>query len=268
MRTRRRRGRPRLARRDDARDHVAVAAEELRRAVQDERRPKLERALEDRRHEGRVDDDRDAARVLHRLRDVDEVERRVARRLEHDETRVRANRRPDPGRRRERHLVAEKAAGEERVAAAVERPHRDDVVLPLLSRGEEHGGERGHAGRERDRRLGALERGERPLVAGDGGVEEARVDVAAGRLAPLGERVDRGGGLREVARRVRRREVDGRRVDADLARSPRGRRERRASREPAPRGERRSASSCERWCRFGVLSVNRIAFGERPPWPP
>ena len=147
-------------------DHVAVAAQELRRAVQHERGPELERALQHRRHEGRVDEHGHAARVAHRLRDVDEVERRVARRLEHHEAGVGPHRALHPGGRRERHLVAEQAAGEQRVAAAVERPHRDHVVLPGLARGEEHRRERRHAGRERDRGLGALERGERAPRSG------------------------------------------------------------------------------------------------------
>ena len=118
---------------------------------------------------------------------------------------------------RERHLVAEEAAGQQRVAAAVEGPDRHHVVLAGLARGEEDGGERGHARGEGHRGLGALERGERRLVARHRRVVEAGVDEAAGRGAALRHRVDRGGGVGQVPGRVGGREVERGRVDADLA---------------------------------------------------
>ena len=84
-------GRPLLARRHHARDHVAVAAEELGRAVEHEGRAQLERPLQDRGHEGRVHDHRHPVRVTDRRRDVHEVEGGVARGLEHDQAGVGAD---------------------------------------------------------------------------------------------------------------------------------------------------------------------------------
>ncbi len=209
-------GRPRLARGDDPGDHVAVPAEELRRAVHHDRSPELERPLEDGGHERGVDQDRHARGVLHRLLDVHEVERGVAGGLEHDEAGVGAHRRRDAVRGGEGDLVAEQPAREQRVAAAVEGAHRHDVVLAALARGEEDGGERGHARREGHRGLRPLERREGRLVAGDGRVVEARVDEAAGGRAALAHGVDRGRGLGEGPGGVRGRQVERRRVDADL----------------------------------------------------
>ena len=57
--------------------------------------------------------------------------------------------------------MPEQAAGEQVIAAAVERPQRDDVA-PLLAGGEQARGERGHARCERDAVLGPLELGQRP----------------------------------------------------------------------------------------------------------
>ena len=80
--------RPRLVRRHDAGDHVAVAAEEFRRAVEHERRAMFERPLQYGRRERRVHEDRHAARLRHDVLDIDEAERRVRRRLDHDERRL------------------------------------------------------------------------------------------------------------------------------------------------------------------------------------
>ena len=80
------------------------------------------------------------------------------------------------------------------VGAAVERAHGDHVRLAGRCRGDERGGERGHAARERDRALGALESGEGLLEPGDAGLPEALVDrgaalaeVVAGRELLVGE---------------------------------------------------------------------------------
>ena len=61
--------------------------------------------------------------------------------------RVRSRRRC---RAQSRDLVAEEAALEDVVGAAVERAHGDDVRLAPVRRGDERGGEGGHAARERD----------------------------------------------------------------------------------------------------------------------
>ena len=76
--------------RDDAADHVGVAAEVLRRRVDDEVGAERERLLEVRRGEGVVDDEQRAGGVggVGGAADVDDVQQRVRRRLDPDEARV------------------------------------------------------------------------------------------------------------------------------------------------------------------------------------
>ena len=71
--------------RDDAADHVAVAAEVLGGAVQRDRGAEVERMLQHGRRERVVDEHGHVARRGDDRADVDELERRVRRRLEHDE---------------------------------------------------------------------------------------------------------------------------------------------------------------------------------------
>ncbi len=86
-------GRPAGVASDDAGHHVAVAGEELRRALQGECRAVAGRLLEDGGGEGVVDEHRHAVGRGDRLLDVDLGERRVLRRLEHHEGGVPAKRR-------------------------------------------------------------------------------------------------------------------------------------------------------------------------------
>ena len=80
-------GHGRVVGRGEAADHVGVAAQVLRRRVDDDVGPELERELEVGRGERVVDDDQGAGGVrrLGRLADVDDVEERVRRRLEPDD---------------------------------------------------------------------------------------------------------------------------------------------------------------------------------------
>ena len=83
-------GERRVVRRDEAADHVRVAAEVLRRRVDDDVGAELERPLEVGRGEGVVDDDQRAG-LVRRLgdgADVDDVQQRVRRRLEPDDARL------------------------------------------------------------------------------------------------------------------------------------------------------------------------------------
>ena len=79
---------------------VGVSAEVLRRRVEHHVGAERERLLEVRRREGVVDDDQRADRVRRfgRGGDVDDVERRVRRRLEPDELRPLLEMRGEPGR--------------------------------------------------------------------------------------------------------------------------------------------------------------------------
>ena len=92
----------RVVRAGEAADDVRVAPEVLRRGVDDDVRAEVERVLEVRRRERRVDDEQGAGGARRGCdgRDVDEVEQRVGRRLDPDEPRV-AERAP-PGRPRAR----------------------------------------------------------------------------------------------------------------------------------------------------------------------
>ena len=80
----------RVAREDGAADHVGVAAEVLRRRVDDEVGAERERLLQERGGEGVVDGEQRAGGVrgVGGAADVDDVEERVRRRLDPDELRV------------------------------------------------------------------------------------------------------------------------------------------------------------------------------------
>ena len=76
---------------DEPADDVGVAAEVLRRRVEDDVGPELERPLEVRRGEGVVDDDehaRASGRAAEARLDVDDVQQRVRRGLEPDDARA------------------------------------------------------------------------------------------------------------------------------------------------------------------------------------
>ncbi len=197
----------------DARDHVAVSAQELGGAVEHHRRPVLERALENRGHERRVHHHRDSVRLPDGVLDVDQAQGGVARRLEDHEGGVGSDGRRDAVRGHERHLVTEQAVVEERVAAPVERTDRHHVVLPLLARGQEHRGESRHAGGKGHRLVRSLQGRQGRFVASHRGVVEPGVDGAAGRVPARRHGIDGSGGLLEGASGVGRGQVDGRGVD-------------------------------------------------------
>ena len=96
---------------------------------------------------------------------------------------------------------ARQQVGEQPHRPAVERRARQHLVAGANERGH-RGRHRRHAGRERERRLGALDRGERLLELADGGVRVARVEeellVALEIAAHLGRGAEgEGGGLHD-----------------------------------------------------------------------
>ena len=129
----------RVVRRDEAADDVGVAAEVLRRRVDDDVGAERERLLQVRRRERVVDDDERADRVrrLGGRADVDDVQQRVRRRLEPDEPRalveVLAEVRVDLVGRDELELVALRLVdlGEHPVDAAVDVVDADDAVAGI-----------------------------------------------------------------------------------------------------------------------------------------
>ena len=197
-------------------DDDAVPAQELRRGMEEEVRPEVERAHQVRRRERRVDEERElcSVRDLGDRGHVEHVEARVAEGFAEDEARARPDGRA-PGVEvawvDERRLDAEagQGVGEEIVRAAVERVARDDV----RARAEQRAHREVHrrlAARRRDRADAALERGDALLQDRVGRVRDARVDVPAAlhveeRRGVVGVLEDVGSGL-----------VDRRRARAEL----------------------------------------------------
>ena len=209
-------GSPVRVARDGAGDDVTVPAEELRRAVQRQCRAVAGGILEDRRGEGVVDEHGHPGRRCDDRRDVDLAERRVLRSLEQDEPGIGPDRRRDRARLRPGDVDPEQAAREQVIGAPVERPQRDDVA-PLLARGEQARGQRGHARCERDAVLGSLELGQPLLEASYGRVAEARVDRARRLGSTCCERVERSDRLVEIGQRIGAGEIDRRCVHAQGA---------------------------------------------------
>lgn len=168
---------PLRARRDDTAEQVAVTADVLRRRVQADRRAERQRLLEHRCGERVVDGDGHVPRLARHVGDVDEVDRRVAGRLDEHEARVCPDRVRHGIGSRERHAGAEQTGGEQVVRAAVEGTHTDDVRFARREAGEQDGADRCHPGRERDAFLGALHRGEPTLEAVDVRVPQTLVHV-------------------------------------------------------------------------------------------
>ena len=104
-----------------------MTTHELRRRMHAQRRTERERLLQHGRGERVVDHDGHVARGAHDGRDVDEVERRVAGRLEDDQARVGLDRVGDLVDARPRHPRAEQASGEQVIGAAIQRADGDDV---------------------------------------------------------------------------------------------------------------------------------------------
>ena len=207
---------------DGAGDDVAVAAEELRRAVQRQGGAVPGRVLQDRGGEGVVDEHGHAGGGRDDRGDVDLAEGRVLRRLEQHEPGLGPDRRLRPRRFRPGDLDPEQPAGEQVVGAAVERPQGDDVA-PLAAGGEQAGRQGGHPGREATQSSvpssSASPSSKRRTV----GLKQARVDG-----------VRRLGAHRPRARRTRSRPRRGRAAD----RCSRGRSAARARRARRSRGAR------------------------------
>ena len=193
---------------------VAVPPEELRRAVQRQRRAVPGGILEDRCGEGVVHEHGNPGRGGYDPLDVDLAEGRVLRSLEEDETRLGPDRGCDRFCFRPGDVDPEQPAREQMVGAAVQRPQPDHVA-PLTARGQQACGQSRHPGRERDTVLGFLELGEPLLETPDRRVEEPRVDRASGLGLARRERVERADGLVEAGQRVGAREVDRRCVHAE-----------------------------------------------------
>ena len=166
-----------------------------------------ERPLQDRSRERRIDGDRHRARLAHDRFDVDQRERRVARRLDEDERGVGAQGCRDLVDADEARFDAEETRGQQVVGAAVERAHGDDVAALRAGR-EENGGDRRHAAAESHRLLGPLEERETLLEARHGRIVQAAVDRRRRRGGPGGEGVERPGRLVEVGEGIGRGEVD------------------------------------------------------------
>ena len=215
-------------------EHVAVAAEELGRAVDDEVGTELERTLQHRARERAVDGDQ-RARTVHELADrveVDDAEQRIGRELEPDQAGAIGHRRGDRvgiGRidRGEGQPVAPEDLVEEPEGAAVHVLGEDDVIPGIE---EQHHRRRcRQSRREREAVVGALER------------REALLEVAARRIAGarvLESLVPSGRLLRERGRQVDRERPRRR----SPGRGP-GRRAGRASPGRAACAARRSAAS-------------------------
>ena len=102
----------------------------------------------------------------------------LAGRLQDHQAGVGAERGVHALRGRERDVVAEHSRGQQVVASAVQRPHRDDVLLSGGDDGEQHRAERRHAGGERHGLRGVFEDGDALLEPCHGGVPEPLVDGA------------------------------------------------------------------------------------------
>lgn len=173
--------------RHTATERVPVAVDVFRQAFDDDVRTQIRRSHIERRIE-RVVHAQQCAGIVRELRDrgdIGDLQRGVRGCLDVDELRVRAY--------RARHGIGVGRIDDRRLDAVflrqdlVEQPVRGDVggigehrVVAAVEQRRERGGERGHAGCEHDRVLGAFEVGEFgfqiPLV----GVPVARVQVGVG----------------------------------------------------------------------------------------
>ena len=161
-----------VVRRDEAADDVAVAAEVLRRRVDDDVGAEVERLLQVRRRERVVDDEQraDGVRRVGGLADVDDVQQRVRRRLDPDEPDVVAEVRGEVvvelGRRHVREAVALRLVHLRRhpVDAAVDVGDQHDALAGVDEVHQRR--RRAEARAERDAVLRVLEARERDLQRG------------------------------------------------------------------------------------------------------
>jgi len=166
---------------------VGMAPEELGGAVHDEVGAQRQRLLEHRRGEGVVDHG-DRPAILaggEQARQVDDLQRRVGRRLEVEQVAAPVHRLLDTvgvGRvdQLDLHTDPREVLGEQHARAAVGVFHRHHP-LARLEQGVEHVGDRGHARRRRRGRLAAFEHPQLLLEHRDGRVGVATVDVAGRR---------------------------------------------------------------------------------------
>ena len=191
-------------------DHVAVPAQVLGRAVDDDVGAERQRPLQDAGGERVVDDEKRAGGVgLGRQPlEVDDAQQRVRRRLGVDDPRLRREQRVDPVDVAQREPVdvepePRRPRVQELEGAAVDLALGEDAIA-RLQEGQQRRGDRRHARGERQRRLGALGRGEPRLEGRDRGIVVARVDHARG---PGMERLEH---RRERGKAERRALVDGR----------------------------------------------------------
>jgi hypothetical protein len=196
-----------------------VSAEKLRRAVQRQVGPPIERALQDGRRERRVDHQGGIGRARDLIGhgpDVDEVERRVGRRFDDHERGVRAKRIANGVRFRVRHVHVQQPARQEVVGRSVERANGDDVTSDLAG-SHEHGRHRRHAGAVGHAVIDSFQLGDAGFAAGNRRVVQPRVHrlIGVGRTARQGLQAVRR--IRQVLKRIRRREVDRGRVHAQIA---------------------------------------------------
>ncbi len=123
----------------DAADHVGVAVQILRRRVHDDVGAELERPLHPRARERVVDDREDPAlaREFRDVRDVDEPQRRIRRRFDPDQLRLRTHDlRERRGIERSAYVTSKFAVrlrtrSNRPERAAIEIVHRDDVTTGI-----------------------------------------------------------------------------------------------------------------------------------------
>ena len=168
----------------DAAHRIAVPAEELRRRVGDDIRAPFERPAQIRRRQRVIDDQRQARRVrdLRDRRQIDDDAARVGQALDEDRLAPRRQRAAEIlriGRIDEMAGPAEllERQPELRQRAAIQVARRQELVA-LLQHRREHQELRGMAGRGGDRGAAAFQAGDALLQHRDGGVGQARVDVA------------------------------------------------------------------------------------------
>ena len=173
-----------VVRRDEPADRVAVAAEVLRRRVDDDVGAELERLLQVGRRERVVDDEQRADSVsgVRGLANVDDVQRRVGRRLDPDELDlvVEVGREVvvELGRGHVREAVALRLVdlGGHPVDAAVDIGDQNDALARVHEVHQR--GRRAEPRAERDAVLRVLEARERDLERRAGRIGDARVVVA------------------------------------------------------------------------------------------
>ena len=196
-------------------DHVAVASQELGRAVQHVARAQLRGILQHGSGEGGVDQHRRVAGGFDHGLDVDQVQGRVAGGLDHHQRGVVAATGGDLAGLHELGLQPAQPAGQQVVGGAVQRAHHQYVAAVGLA-GHQHRGQRSHAGAVGHAGLGPFQCGDRALGTGHGRVVQARVDRVVGAGLARDQRREALAPRVQVGHRVGGRQVQRRRVHAQL----------------------------------------------------